>query len=81
MDLNLGYDENFSSPYMERVKRAQLGGERFEGVAIFRNSGRARPELRIGFLGNRIAGVRPNGRTPAYHTETPNGVAPPQYAE
>ncbi len=24
---NLGHDENSSSPYMERVKRAQLGSE------------------------------------------------------
>ena len=46
MDFDLGYDENSSSPYMERVKRAQLGPERFELVPIIRNSGRVRPPLR-----------------------------------
>ena len=43
---------------MERVKRAKLGNERFEGVQIFRNSGHARPELRNCFFGDRVAGVR-----------------------
>ncbi len=52
--LNLGYDENSSSPYMERVKRAQLGNVRFEGVTIFRNSGRTRPELRNWFFGGTV---------------------------
>ena len=33
------------------MKRAQLGSEQFELVPIFRNSGRARPELRNCFFG------------------------------
>ena len=31
----------------------------------------------IGFLGDRVTGVRPDGRTPAYHTETPTGLLRP----
>ena len=35
----------------------------------------------IGFLGDRIAGVRPDGRTGCLPYGNPYGVAPPQYAE
>ena len=35
----------------------------------------------IGFFGDRIAGVRPDGRTGCLPYGNPYGVAPPQYAE
>ena len=46
MDLDLRYDENSSSPYMERVQRAQLGPVRFESVPTPPNSGRKQRPLR-----------------------------------
>ena len=75
------YDENSSSPYMERVKRAQLGSERLEGVPIFRNSGRTRPELRNCFFGGSYSRGTAGAEPGAYHMKTPNGVAPPHGAE
>ena len=46
MDLDLVNDENSSSPYMERVQRAQLGPVRFESVPTPPNSGRKQRPLR-----------------------------------